>query len=305
MASVTTLGGNMIKVTNKDIEKAWEDFNSFDRCNKGVCPKPTRTFDVGESVKIGNLDDCVIVDVLPEYNGKIYRTDYQLSYDRDALRKFKMNGQEPPVRRATRYDWWYKIHKTECFDKDAPEMFAEYLPGQIRTIDISSLVYKMAHDGIVCDPRYQRGFVWDEENQVALIDSIFNRINIGSLVISRHLGYNYEGSTNKNHYINLDGDDVYVPEEHDYTSAVIDGQQRMTTIWKFYTNQFKYRGRYFEELNMHDQFNFTNSQISLREFDNDSVPYKDVLRIFILVNRGVPQDEEHLNEIIKQWKEIE
>jgi len=295
----------MKKVTEQDIEKAWSDFRTFDRCIEDVCTKPTRTFDIGESVKVGNLDDCIIADVMPEYNGKIYRVDYKVSYDREALRAFKMKGEEPEDRRATRFDWWYEIRKEKHSNEGAPQMFADWLPGQVTATSFDSLYHIMSHDGIVCDPRYQREFVWNEENQTALIDSIFNRINIGSVVFSRHLGYHHEDSERPITYVNLDGDTITVPENKDYTSAVIDGQQRITTIWKFYTDQFKYRGRYFSELHYRDQFEFNQSQLSVRKFDEDDVPYKDVLRMFIMVNRGVPQDEEHLNNATEQWRNLQ
>jgi len=98
-------------------------------------------------------------------------------------------------------------------------------------------------------------------------------------------------------YINMDGKKIEVPRRNDYTVAVIDGQQRMTTIWRFMTNQFTYRGRYWKDLSFRDQIDFKGVNVSTRTFEERSVPYEDVLRMFIKTNMGVPQDEAHLREV--------
>ena len=162
----------------------------------------------------------------------------------------------------------------------------------------------MAHNGLVCDPRYQRGYVWSLDDQENLIDSMFNHVSIGSLVFSRHAGYHHENSDETVKYINFDGDDIEYPRSRDYTVAVIDGQQRATTIWRFVTNQFSYRGRYWKDLSIRDQINFKGLSISTRMFDEEDVPYETVLRMFLKVNKGVPQDQKHLEAVAAQLAEL-
>ena len=283
------------EITQADIDKAFADSRVFDNVDAIIIPIPTRSFEVGEEVRLGNLDDVIIMEVLE--GGKAYRTEYTRS-DREK------RGRGRVYTRMTKIDWWFDLKKLKCANTDAPELFAEYLPGQISSSDIRSLLHKMSHNGIVCDPRYQRGYVWTLEDQVALIDAIFNRISIGSFVFSRHAGYIHDGSDEKVQYINLDGDEVEIPRRRDYTNAVIDGQQRMTTIWRFFTDQFKYKGHYYSELHPQDKFSFTGASVSFRIFDEEDVPYEKVLEMFLMVNRGVPQDSSHLDAVEAQLESL-
>jgi hypothetical protein len=282
-------------ITQADIDKAFEDFNVFDKVHPDIIPTPTRTFELEETVVLGNLDDIQIKEIL--HGGKAYRVE---------LTRTGKNGKtrKPFANREARIAWWFDLKKMDFADMDATEMFAPYLPGQLSTSDISSLKGLMVHNGIVCDPRYQRGYVWSLDDQVSLIDSIFNRISIGSLIFSRHAGYNFDGSDETVKYINLDGDEVEILRRNDYTSAVIDGQQRMTTIWRFITNQFKYRGHYWKDLSPRDHFQFTGTTVATRTFDERDVPYEDVLRMFIKTNKGVPQDEAHLKAVSDQLAKL-
>ena len=281
-------------ITQADIDKAFEDFNSFDKVDPAIIPEPTRSFEVGETVKVGNLDDIQVMEIL--HDGKAYRTEL--------TRTGKNDRRKPFASRETRISWWFDVRKMDFASADAPEMFAPYLPGQLSTSDISSLMGLMVHNGIVCDPRYQRGYVWSLDDQESLIDSIFNRISIGALILSRHAGYNHDGSDETVKYINLDGDAVEILRRNDYTTAVIDGQQRATTIWRFMTNKFQYRGHYWKDLSVRDHFQFTGTTMSTRTFDERDVPYEDVLRMFIKTNKGVPQDETHLKAVSDQLAKL-
>ena len=281
-------------ITKEMIEKAHEAFNQFDKVQPKIIPTPTRMFEVGDECRVGNLDDCIIAEVL--HGGKAYRVEFI---------RMDNNYGNPISSPGTLIWWWFDVNKLDSGNTGAPIFFAERLPGQLSTMDLSSLFHMMGHSGIVCDPRYQRDYVWNAENQEALIDSIFNQIGIGSLIFSRHAGYNYKDSEEVVTYINLDGNEVKIPKKNDYTSAVIDGQQRLTTLWRFYTNQFQYRGHYFTDLDFRDQHNFVNSQLSVRIFDEEDVPYKEVLHMFVKVNRGVPQDETHLLKATEQLDKLD
>ena len=281
-------------ITQADIDKAFEDFNSFDKVDPAIIPEPTRSFEVGETVKVGNLDDIQVKEIL--HGGKAYRLEF--------TRTGKNDRRAPFAMREARCSWWFDVKKLNFASSDAAQLFAPYLPGQLSTTDISSLVGLMVHNGVVCDPRYQRGYVWSLDDQVSLIDSIFNRIAIGAVIFSRHAGYNFDGSDETVKYINLDGDEVETLRRNDYTSAVIDGQQRVTTIWRFITNQFAYRGHYWRDLNFRDQGNFKSTTLATRTFDEVDVPYEAVLRMFIKTNKGVPQDAAHLEGVSDQLAKL-
>lgn len=278
----------MNEVTQEMIDKAIDDFHQFDRCPLFACPKPTRTFEIGEEVKLGNLDDCIIAEKIDD-GGKIYRVDI--------TRKGKDNrSRKPFANRETMIRWWHELDKLPLAS-NVEELYSPYLPGHVSTMTIDSFFHQVAHNGVVCDPEYQRGYVWTEQDQVDLIDSIFNRINIGSFVFIRHHGYLHEKSGGLVTYINLDGDEFTIDREQDYTNSIVDGQQRLTTIWKFYTNQFKYKGLYHDEMNFRDRCEFENTTISTRTINEDDVNKRDIFDMFIKINRGVPQDESHLDAI--------
>jgi len=282
------------EITQEMIDKALKDFRGFDKVNPDIIPTPTRFYNVDDECAMGALEDCVVKEVL--HDGKAYRIEC-ISVDH--------NYGNPIRTPKTLCRWWFDIEDKVRASKTADELFAPRLPGQIQTSSLDSLVHMMAHSGLVCDPRYQRDYVWNDDNQEALIDSIFNRIGIGSLIFSRNAGYLDRENEELVTYINLDGDEVQIPKNTDYTCAVIDGQQRLTTVWRFYTNQFTYKGRYFKDLCFHDQGNFHSTLLAYRLFDADSVNYKEVLRMFIRTNRGVPQDEKHLDKVKKQLEKLE
>ena len=78
----------------------------------------------------------------------------------------------------------------------------------------------------------------------------------------------------------------------------------VTTIWRFVTNQFTYMGRYWKDLSFRDQIDFTGTMFSTRTFDEEDVPYEDVLSMFIKVNKGVPQDATHLDAVSEQLDDL-
>ncbi|KKL53020.1 hypothetical protein LCGC14_2279650, partial [marine sediment metagenome] len=182
-------------ITQTDIDKAHERFTTFDSCSAACCPTPTRTFELDEECRVGNLNECVIKEII--FDGKAYRIEYRRSPSRD--------DSDPQPMTAIR--WWHDVNKTTFCGKAAP-MFKPHLPGQISTSTIDTLFHMMGSGGLVCDPRYQRGYVWTIEDQRALIDSIFNRINIGTFVFSRHAGFRDEKTDNITKFLNLDGDEI-------------------------------------------------------------------------------------------------
>ena len=181
-------------ITQEMIDQARAQFSQFDRTPLSIIPTPNRSFEVGDSVCYGNLDDCVVAEVLED--GKIYRIDC-VSVDNNYGKKIRSP--------AVRFAWWFDVETNPRCDKDAEELFAPYLPGQMQQSSVDSLFHMMSHNGLVCDPRYQRGYVWKDEDQEALIDSIFNRLSIGAMIFSRHSGYLHRDQSETVTYINFDG----------------------------------------------------------------------------------------------------
>lgn len=276
-------------ITQEDIQKSYKDFYEFSACPVSAVPVPTRSFAVGEEVRLGGLKNSFVAEILE--GGKAYR----LEYDR--------SEKNPAAGRQTRCWWWFDVQPLNTTPKTG-SLFAGRLPGQVNTTSLDSLLMMMDHGGLVCDPRFQRSYVWTLTDQEMLIDSIFNWMNIGSFIFARHHGYLHKESNDFRVYKNLDGESFNILRKNDYTNSIVDGQQRLTTLWRFYTNQFKYRGFYFNELAYKDRFDFESLSVSIRIFDEDDVDYADILRMFIRTNQGVPQDPSHLEKVRQQLAQL-
>jgi uncharacterized protein with ParB-like and HNH nuclease domain len=77
-------------------------------------------------------------------------------------------------------------------------------------------------------PQFQRPFVWKEEQAIKLLDSIYNNYPIGSLLLWR---------TNSKLAVERNIGDFKLPETDDMspTDYVLDGQQRLTVIFLFWS----------------------------------------------------------------------
>ena len=132
-----------------------------------LIPEPTYKFNVGDRVTIGNLKDVYISAIHNE--NKIYEIDYT-SID---------NNYGRPI--TNEHQWmfviWIDVRKyneeTEVFtqNKDIKLNYSQ--------TTINGLFTKAYSFGINFEPEYQREFVWELEDKVSLIDSIFNNVDIG------------------------------------------------------------------------------------------------------------------------------
>jgi hypothetical protein len=84
-------------------------------------------------------------------------------------------------------------------------------------------------------PDFQRPFVWTEQQQVRFIESVFLGLDLGRMCVTSTMDSDYNGPL----------DDL-----------IIDGQQRLTTLDRFYRDQFPVRGLRFSELHPGDQRRF-------------------------------------------------
>lgn len=252
----------------------------FDKSPIELIPTPTRTFQVGESVRVGFLDNVVIQKVL--FSGKAYVFSYTSSRD---------SAQSSTCYQA---NWWFNVKHLDNH-ADAPILMSQHRIFPAISSDISALLSLMESGGLVVDTRYQREYVWTEENKDALIESIFDHLDIGAFLLIRHHGYLHTDGTVK--YRTLEGTEIEIQRKDDYTSAVIDGQQRLTTIFDFVLDRRPYKGVYFSQLNWRDRHEFMNKSVQYRLINEEQTTEKEVLRMFLQSNRGVPQQPEHLAEI--------
>jgi uncharacterized protein with ParB-like and HNH nuclease domain len=136
---------------------------------------------------------------------------------------------------------------------------------------------------------YQRGLVWTLEQKQLLIESIYNDIEIGKVL----LRYNNWSRMKK--------------EESEtgtmYSYDCVDGKQRLNTLFGFVNNEFPdSHGNYWDDLSGNAQRRFFNySNLSLGELSENATD-EDVIDNFLTLNfTGVPMSQNHI-EYIKSIK---
>jgi uncharacterized protein with ParB-like and HNH nuclease domain len=85
-------------------------------------------------------------------------------------------------------------------------------------------VIKSIENGEYRIPRFQRDFVWDIRKSAALLDSIFKGFPISSVIL-------WKTKTELPEIRKLGGIDIPGKDTGRYTSYVIDGQQRLTSLY--------------------------------------------------------------------------
>ena len=239
-------------------------------------PEPTYRFAPGDRVHIGNLHEPRVIEVLD--GGKIYLfefngTHYVNNYDGGQTTRELVIDE--PIRR---YAFWFDLRPIHTTTESLIQNGDIRLSFSTRTID--SLISTAYHFGLDMDPDYQRGYVWTDEDRVALIDSVFNNIDIGKFVL-----------------VHNDYTDEYLYE-------ILDGKQRVRALLDFYENRFPYKGKYFNDLSIRDQFWFCQKTIPVAEVDKTN--RKALLRYFLMLNTaGKTMAQEHLDSVRKMEQECD
>lgn len=234
-----------------------------------LIPDPTYKFNIGDRVMIGNLEDVYISDVL--VSGKIYEIDFT-SIDNNYGNPIRNEHKKMLVK-------WIDIREYQEKNNDTLEKNADIVLNYSNR-HMGDLFSKAYYFGVNFEPEYQRDYVWDFKDKVALIDSIFNNVDIGKFVFI-HKGYS-----------------------EDYMYEILDGKQRMRAILDFYEDRFRYKGRYFSDLSYKDKNHFKNYGISIAEVNQ--LTEEQVLRYFLMVNTtGKSMAKEHLDKIRNMLKRFE
>lgn len=225
-----------------------------------LIPEPTYFFEVGDAVHIGNLLNPVVQEVL--FDSKLYRIKYSVKHNNYGNSYIEDNLEQ--------YVWWYQIRPISTNTESlfvTNNMELNYL--QRRITNLLDMKYEF---GTNINPEYQRDHVWEEADKIALIDAIFNGIDIGKFVFI-HNGYT-----------------------EDYMYDVLDGKQRFTAICDFFENRFPYKGKFFNELSVRDQNLFRNFSISCAEVRN--ISRKQAMEYFVRLNsNGRIMDSAHLDKV--------
>lgn len=133
---------------------------------------------------------------------------------------------------------------------------------------------------------YQRPFVWKLEDKQLLIESIYQRMDIGKVLI-RKRNFNELRAMHAKGETELAFNDI------------VDGKQRLGAIQEFMDDGFQdMHGNYYSDLSNNSQRMFTDNNC-LAYMEMEGSTDSQVIRQFLKMNHlGVPQSREHI-EFVK------
>lgn len=267
MARKKKASKEMIKETPEQIRE--NKLQAFIKDKTEFLPEPTYFYNVGDRVTIRALQDVYVIDVL--LNGKVYEIDFT-AIDHNYGNPIRHEHQR-------RFVAWLDIRpyyegKKESLIKN-DDLKLNYSQ---RTLE--DIISKAYYFGIDFEPDYQRDYVWELEDKVALIDSIFNNVDIGKF--------------------------VYIRNEYGekYLYQTLDGKQRIRAILDYFENRFAYKGLYFNDLSTTDKDHFEGYPISIAEVGD--ISEEQVLRYFVKLNKhGKVMSKEQIEKVEKMIEDIE
>ncbi len=130
---------------------------------------------------------------------------------------------------------------------------------------------------------YQRDFCWNLRDKQLLIDSIYNGIDIGKIIVRKRDWNWVESRVKENKKAAL--------------SDIVDGKQRLKAIFEFISNEFPdSSGFYWDDFSKIAQSRFLDFQaVSYGEIQENAKD-EDVKKIFLNVNfTGVQMSQEHID----------
>lgn len=192
-----------------------------------------RHFKVGDKVRVGALENCVVEEVLE--GGRLYL----IRHDHRDIDKAKNDS-------LTAFSWINvkPLAKKETAFADDYDLRASYF-----NTSLDGLIGKVYHFGVDFDPPYQRGLVWTQVQKEALIKTIFDMGSIGTFAFNRF------------------------PYSEGKLYEVIDGKQRLNALCEYYEDRWPYKGAYYSELSVHDTsiFRMTSVlEVTLQEATEES-----------------------------------
>lgn len=146
---------------------------------------------------------------------------------------------------------------------------------RVESKDIKWLTDNLTSGVITVDDSYQRKYIWQPKDQIALIETVLLGYPIPEI-------YLWENDTN--------------PDTGETMYSIVDGQQRLRTIQRFLSDEFKltrsgidnldadYLGKSFSELSPERKRDFWRYQFSSR-FINEKLSKDEIAKLFLRLNR--------------------
>jgi len=261
----------IVKISDEDrIEMRLERELNDLRNSLHLISEPTHVLNIGDRVHIGNLEKVTIEEI--KDNGKIYRIDFS-SIDTNY-------GNPITTEHHKRYVKWVDVRKFQERTKEKSLLIKNTdMDLNYTTRSMGDIFSKAYYFGIDFNPDYQRDYVWELKDKVALIDSIYNNIDIGKFA-----------------FIKKDYSD-------DLLYEILDGKQRIRAILDFYEDRFQYQNKYFSDLTIREQDHFENYKITMAEVSD--LTEEQILKYFLMLNTGGKvMSEEHLNKIREKLNDL-
>ena len=229
------------------------------------CPEPTYFFEVGEQVEYGAFDESYVTAI--REGGKILEL-------RAIVHAKKTEHKTYEYEEKFRCVEWYQVRRL-CSNREVivkpDDTRLDY--SQRSMMDI---IYKVFSFGCDMNPEYQRELVWELSDKVALIDSIFNHVDIGKFV-----------------FVKL----PFVSGGPSY--EILDGKQRVNALVDFYLDKFTYQGLTYSQMSPRDQTHFENVCVSVAEL-NKPADVKLLYKYFVKLNTaGKPMPVEQIEKVKK------
>lgn len=183
------------------------------------------------------------------------------------------------------------MHKCAILAYDDNLPLSEYKIGGIVVPELNWNPYIFNKDGE--KEYYQRDFCWSLKDEQLFIESIYQRINCGLVIVrKRSWGWLEKQIANGN-------DEVAFND-------IVDGKQRMHTIDRFVNNKFQdLHGNYFSDLSTQAQYQFYDSNSLQFAVFHEDVTDEMIVKAFLNVNfTGVPMSQEHIDYVKEIQKKI-
>ncbi len=263
--------GSKSKEERQEMALKFELKNILERKEFGILPlNPTRFFIVGERVQYrwGICNKTYVREVFE--NGLYYLVE-TLNVVCDKTENISEDKKN--------YVEWHELYKYNNTKATTFRKEEKYFLNFLNS-DVGSLLHLIYHAGVDFDVEYQREHVWELDDKIALIDSIFDNIDIGKFVfVQRDFGVR---------------DKLY---------EIIDGKQRLTALKEFYEDRFAYNGYYFSELSHNDKQKILNHRVAYCYLER---PDKAMIyETFIKLNTcGKPMAKKYLDTVKKLLNEL-
>lgn len=270
-------GYNLYPLTSEMLEdfeakKLQKEIDYMRRSNFHLkTPPESRRFRVGDVVSCGSYEKVTIEKIIEDHT--FYLINYTLITERYGKENI-LEGQKAIVA-------WTLVFpltsKTETIFHTGFRMKLDF-----HKADIRSLLHEYYSWGIDMKPEYQRGYVWNDEAKVQLIDSIYKGIDIGKFVLIEK-----------------------EKQLDDCLLEVLDGKQRISTIVDYVEDRLMYKGLLFSQIQREDRQYFMNTFRITLAMSRDTLDIKERYEYFIRLNsQGVVMDSKHLAEVIERYNAL-